>query len=124
MMPRRAVVFLIGLLGSVSSASGQEATERFIPIGQSPGLSGIHTMIGEIRNVDAQKQTLTVAAEGRTYDVVVTEHTRIWIDRSPLKLPALTGDFDDCNRGLKVEVKLEEEGQRAADWIKVQQAAR
>ncbi|MGQ0836471.1 MAG: hypothetical protein ACT4O5_16420 [Gammaproteobacteria bacterium] len=124
MMPRLALGLLIGLLGSVSLVHSQEAAERFIPIGQSPGLSGTHTMIGEIQAVEAQSRTLTVAAEGRTYSVGITERTRIWIDRSHLALPALTGDFADCRRGLKVEVKFEDEKeQAAADWIKIQQAA-
>lgn len=124
-MPRLALGLLIGLLGNVSLVHSQEATERFIPIGQSPGLSGTHTMIGEIQAVDGQSRRLTVTAEGRTYSVGVTERTRIWIDRSHLALPALTGDFADCDQGLKVEVKFEDEKeQSAADWIKVQQAAR
>lgn len=124
MMPRLALGLLIGLLGSASFVHSQEATERFIPIGESPGLSGTHTMIGEIQAVDGQSRTLTVATEERTYSVGITERTRIWIDRSHLALPALTGDFADCRRGLKVEVKLEEEKeQAAAEWIKIQQAA-
>lgn len=124
MMPRLALGFLIGLLGSASLVHSQEATERFIPIGQSPGLSGTHTMMGEIQAADGQSRTLTIAGKDRTYSVEVTERTRIWIDRSHLALPALTGDFADCHRGLKVEVKFEDEKEQgAADWIKIQQAA-
>jgi len=123
MMRRYVLGLLIGLLGCVFVAHGQEATERFIPIGQSPGLSGRYTSIGQIQSVDSRSRTLTVVADGRTYSVGVTERTRIWIDRSPFKLTALTGTVEDLQPGRKVEVKYEDEGERRfADWIKVQPA--
>lgn len=116
-----SLISLIGLLGCLSLAQAQEATERFIPIGESPGLSGKYTVIGEIQAIDSATGTMTVAADGRTYDVKVTERTRIWIDRSHLKLAPLTGNFADCEQGLKVEVKFAAEaGKETADWIKVQ----
>ena len=120
-MRRYLLGLLIGLLAGLSLALAQEATERFIPIGQSPGLSGSHTVIGEVQGGDYEVGRIAVAADGRVYDVEVTERTRIWIDRSALKLPALTGEIKDCQRGRKVEVKYEDEQkQGAADWIKVQ----
>jgi hypothetical protein len=123
-MRRYVLGLLIGLLAGLSLAFAQEATERFIPIGQSPGLSGSHTVIGEIQGGDYEAGRIEVAAGGRVYNVDVTERTRIWIDRSAFKLSALTGKIKDCQRGLKVEVKYEDEQNGgAADWIKVQPTA-
>ena len=115
---------LIGLLAGLPLAWAQEATERYIPIGQSPGLSGLHTVIGEIQGGDYEAGRIEVASGGRIHSVDITEETRIWVDRSAFKLPALAGEIKDCQRGLKVEVKYEDEQDRgAADWIKVQPAA-
>jgi len=36
-------------------------TEQYIPIGQSPGLSGKYTVIGKLQSVNAKEQTCTVA---------------------------------------------------------------
>jgi hypothetical protein len=120
-MRKYVLGLLIGLLAGLSLARAQEATERYIPIGQSPGLSGSHTVIGEVQGGDYKAGRIAVAADGRIYSVAVTERTRIWIDRSALKLPALTGKIEDCARGAKVEVSYEDDQkQGAADWIKVQ----
>jgi hypothetical protein len=125
MTRKYALGLLVGLLGTTCLVHSQEATERFIPIGESPGLSGKHTMLGEIQAVDNEGRTLTVAANGQTYSVAVTTFTRIWIDRSQQQQPALTGTLADCRRGLQVEVKLEDDEQeRVADWIKIRPAAR
>ena len=115
---------LLSVLAACSVVQAQEATERFIPIGESPGLSGTRTMIGTIEAVDREKRTLTIAAQEGTYSVAVTPRTRIWIDRSREQQPALTGTFRDCDRGRRVEVKLEEGEEPVADWIKVQADAR
>lgn len=124
-MEKYLIALLIGLTaGLPRPATAQEATERFIPLGQSPGLSGLHTTIGVVQDGDYETGRITVAADGRSHRVQVTERTRIWIDRSAFKLPALTGAIEDCRQGLKVEVKYEDEQDRvAADWIKVQPAA-
>ena len=45
---------VVALLCGVSHVHGQKATERYIPIGQSPGLSGKYTYIGSIECIDAQ----------------------------------------------------------------------
>lgn len=125
MMARIALGLVIGLLGCLSLTRAQEATERFIPIGESPGLSGKYTVIGEIQATDSERRTITVTADDQTYTVDVTDRTRIWIDRSPLRLPALSGTLADCDRGLKIEVKFGDEEKRgAADWIKIRQAVR
>lgn len=116
MIPRYASALLLVGLGV---AQAQEATERFIPIGQSPGLSGTHTMLGRIDAVDGAARALVVTAGTNTYRVAVVETTRIWIDRSHLRQPTRTGTFADCDRGLEIEVKLEGGQENVADWIKI-----
>ena len=53
--------------------------------------------------------------------VIVTEHTRIWLDRSKLKQTTVTGLFTDLQTGRKVEIKFEDEKKRRfAEWIKIE----
>jgi hypothetical protein len=104
-------------------ARGQEATERYIPLGRSPGLSGELTSIGEIAEADPRARTLTltlVDARG-THTVKITERTRIYLDRTKLKQSNLTGSFDDLRKGRRAEVKYADPAQKqAADWVKVE----
>ena len=112
--------FISVLLGQ-SFAHGQHETERFIPIGQSPGASGKATRIGTVYAVDPRTHSFElVTPEGR-YQVSVPERTPIWLDRSRQKRMALTGGFQDLQAGRRVEVKYEDaERARRVDWIKIE----
>ncbi len=104
-------------------AHGQKAVEMFIPLGQSPGLSGKVTVIGEIDAVNAQQRTITIAGPAEAWVAEVTDRTKIWLDRSQLRLTNRAGAFDDLATGLRVEVKYQSDGPRGtgpAEWIKVQ----
>lgn len=104
------------------AAHGQQSTEQFIPIGQSPGLSGTITYAGEITGVDPGLRSLTMrrAAEGDAVTVTVASDTRIWLDRSSIGQPSLSGDFADLLPGSVVEIHFRDpERRRLADWIKV-----
>lgn len=115
---------IVTLLGATPYAYGQKATEQYIPLGQSPGLSQIYTSIGRIQGVDAEKRTVTVANASGTRTVTVTERTAIWIDRTALKLSSETGRFADLRAGRTIEVKYEDPDRKAfAEWIKVAPAA-
>lgn len=108
---------IIALLGSVSHAHGQKSTERFIPIGQSPGLSNKFTYIGTIEAVAPEKRT--ISAGGHT--VKITDRTRIWLDRSKMKLGNRAGSISDLQQGRRVEIKYDNPARpQAADWIKVE----
>jgi len=112
---------VIALLLGAPLALGQMMTEQFIPMGQSPGLSGKHTDLGEIKQVDVEGRTITLggAAGGRA--VAVTERTRIWLDRSKLQQTSVAGGFADLRKGRQVEVKYEDDERRqTAAWIKVE----
>ena len=111
----------IALLGAISYAHGQKETERYIPIGQSPGLSQKYTSIGELAEVDPRAQSVTIADPAGRRTVKITEKTRIWLDRTKLKLTNLTGSFADLQKGRRVEVKYEDpQGGEVAEWVKVE----
>ena len=110
------------LLGGTPSAYGQKATEMFIPIGQSPGLSNKISIIGTIETIDARAQTIVVTGSLGSWSATITDRTKIWLDKSKLRLPNQKGTFTDLRKGLLAEVKYEEAGgsKGPADWIKVQ----
>jgi hypothetical protein len=117
-----ATALTVVLLGNISFAHGQKAAERFIPIGQSPGISGTQSHIGNIKGTDAARRTITVAvAPDKSHTVAVTDRTRIWLDRSKSRLSTLNGSYGDLKAGLRVEIKHEgPPGRQHAEWIKVE----
>ena len=113
----------VALLGATSYVHGQKETERYIPIGQSPGLSQKQTSIGEIAAVDPQARTITVTEQAGPRTVKITEKTRIWVDRTKLRQTSLTGSLADLQKGRRVEVKYADaERRQVADWVKVELA--
>ena len=99
---------------------GQQATEQFIPVGKSPGISGEYSYFGSIQQVDAQNRTITVQGAAGQHTVKVTDATRIWLDRSQTGKSNTTGSFDDLEPGRRIEMKyVNYEKKEAADWIKV-----
>lgn len=122
-IPVGALCVLAMVSLGATSAQGQEATERYIPIGQSPGLSGTVTYTGEITGVDPEARIVTLdrPADARRVTVTVTERTRIWLDRSSVGRPNLTGQFADLRQGALAEIHFQDgEPAQVADWIKIE----
>jgi hypothetical protein len=122
-MPNRylRLAIVVVLLGGSLEASAQEATEMFIPIGQSPGLSGKGSMIGTLESVDRGKGMVTISSPSGTQTVRFTDRTHIWLDRSLQKQPNQNGTIADLQQGRKVEIKLRKgEPKAVAEWIKVE----
>ena len=116
------VIFVVTLGGGLA-AYGQEATEIYIPIGQSPGLSEKTSLIGTLESVDRGRKTVTVSSPSGARTVALTERTSIWLDRSLQKQPNRSGAIADLQQGRKVEIKLRKgEPKPVAEWIKVQVA--
>lgn len=120
------VVGMSALLGGPGAASAHEMTEKYIPIGQSPGLSGKYSVIGKVQATNVRDQTVAIVGSRGTWSAKITERTKIWLDRSKLRLTNLKGTFADLRQGVTVEVK--HEGQRGifsgpAEWIKVEISA-
>ncbi len=114
-------IMMAVLLSQVSSAYGQKLTEQFIPIGKSPGLSQKYTTIGEVEQFDSGSQTLTLTTTSGKHSLKLTDKTRIWLDRSKIKLTNIKGSTADLQKGRKVEVKYEDyPNKTSAEWIKIE----
>jgi hypothetical protein len=108
------------LLGWTRTADAQRTTEQYIPIGRSPGISGVRSYIGAITAVDPQRRTITVQDSTGPHTIRVVERTRIWLDRSAERLSNAAGDMSDLRVGRRVEVKyFDDQTRDTADWIKV-----
>jgi len=109
------------LLGCFQHAYGQKATEIFIPVGKSPGLSGKYTTIGTVDTVNTHNRTIVMHDSAASYNVKITDSTKVWLDQSKLKASNKTGSFADIKKGLLVEVMYKgEKHDGAVAWIKVQ----
>jgi hypothetical protein len=118
---RIGVVLVAVLVCGGSFAHGQRATERFIPLGRSPGVSGKLTTIGTIVAVHPEQGLLRISSAAGPVDVTIPGSTPIWIDRHALGLATLTGSLADCREGLTAEVKYADpDTRKLAEWVKVE----
>ena len=117
-----AMAIVIGALGSAFEAVAQEATEMYVPIGQSPGVSNKASVVGTVQALNAAARTVTVTGPAGPQTFAVTAKTRIWLDKSALtpKQTNQSGSLADLQQGRKVEVRLQPAAKAGADWIKVQ----
>jgi hypothetical protein len=107
--------------GITAIAYAEKATELYIPVGQSPGLSDLYNLIGIVDAVDYQHRSLTVTGTSGTITVHTTDHTLIFLDKSRLRQPNQYGAFSDLKLSLTVEVRFEAgKRHRPAEWIKLQ----
>lgn len=107
-----------------SSAQAQMMTERYIPIGQSPGISGKYSYTGQIESLDTSNRTVTVRGEQGSRTIKVTEKTWIWLDRSQQRQPNVRGAMSDLQPGRRVEIKYTDyQTKDTAHWIKVAQGS-
>ena len=120
--PLRALA-LTALLACSAAAWGQKATEIYIPVGQSPGLSGKHTLMGRIQSLNPADRSMTVTdAAGAATTVRLNPQAQLWLDRSKLKQPNRKADYADYRQGMAVEVKYVKNERNAGvvEWVKVQ----
>ncbi|HEV8620747.1 MAG TPA: hypothetical protein VGQ79_06955 [Nitrospiraceae bacterium] len=115
------LAIVVVALGSTLEAAGQQATEMFIPIGQSPGLSNKESVIGTLESVYPGKRMVTISNSSGSQTVGITDRTMIWLDRSEQKQPNQNGGINDLQKGRKIEIKVRKgEAKAVAEWIKVQ----
>jgi hypothetical protein len=115
------IMAAVGLL--VMSAHAQKATEVLIPIGQSPGVSGILSVIGTIASCDHADGIVTISTEKEQHSARLTQETKVYLDRSAAKKGGTLGSRSDCQKGRRIEVKYVYEGKSrtaTAEWIKIQ----
>jgi len=113
-------IFVMLAVGGLSAVDAQQTTERYIPIGESPGVSGAYSYIGEIVAVDMSSRRLTLEDESGRHTMRVTDETRIWLDRSQRRLAALEGSYEDCQVGRRVEIMHMNDDPMVAEWVKVE----
>lgn len=113
------------LLVFSAAVVGQKSTELFVPIGESPGLSGVHTLIGRVQAVNPAARTLTVAAAAGARSVRLDDKTLVFIDRSKLRQLSTIGTLADFRPEQNAEVKFRNNNAAAgiAEWVKVQPAS-
>ena len=114
---------VLSMLAVAPTSHAHPSTERFIPIGQSPGMSGKYTHTGRISRVDERTHTLTVETDdGGSYQARLQPQTSIWLDRSKSRRATRDGDFADCRRGRRVEIKYvdDDRDRTTVDWIKIE----
>lgn len=122
---KSALVILCVLAFGAADVRAQKATEIFIPIGQSPGLSRRSTIVGTVNTVDLENRVLGVVGASGSYSIKLSERTQIWLDRSKIRLTNLTGTPEDCREGVRIEVWCKDgDTNRPAEWIKVEVTSR
>lgn len=112
-----AVVVAASLLGA-SPANGQQATEVYIPIGESPGVSAKASRTGVIHRVDYASYSIEIRVGGELRSVSVDSTTQYFIDRSKQRRKSATGTLMDCKKGQTIEVWTL--GDDIAKWIKIE----
>lgn len=100
------------------ASQAQEATERYIPIGESPGVSGQGSLIGVVDELDYESGELQLLVNNEMKTVYVDRSTRYYIDRSASRDSNVLGTLRDCRAGRRVEVAMGKNG--TARWIKIQ----
>ena len=115
-------IICVLLMGAVS-VQAEKATELFIPIDQSPGVSGEHTFTGKIDQVNPSNQTIKMSGHSGSYTVKLTQKTFIYLDRSSVQLSNSYGTLEDCGAGDTVDVKfIDNSPNKPLEWIKVKKA--
>ena len=105
------------------SVHAEKETELYIPIGQSPGLSGEYTVLGKIDQVNPGDQSFKMTGTSGSYTVKLTKNTFIYLDRSKIKRTNTYGTLADCKAGETVEVKFVDNSRnKPIEWIKVEKS--
>ena len=111
-------VLAILAMSWLSVAQAQKATERYIPLGESPGLSEDESILGNITAVDYETMSVQVRNARGSKTVRMADSTRYYIDRTKSDKPNRLGTIYDCKIGTRVEIKFFADA--TVDWIKIQ----
>lgn len=101
-----------------ADATAQQATEVYIPIGDSPGVSKDKSWIGEITTVDYGDMRVEVNTSRGMRQIKVDGKTRFYLDRTRYRKKSETGTMQDCRVGRRIEAYVGDDGK--AYWIKVE----
>lgn len=111
---------LAAILMAASPALAQQTTERYIPIGASPGISGEESVIGTISAVDYESKTMRIDGPDGTVSVTMDDGTWYFIDRSASKRSNRSGELESCETGMRVEAYVGDDGKVV--WVKIASA--
>jgi len=98
----------------------QQTTEKFIPIGMSPGVSGKSSYLGSITSVDPAAKSFSIQTDSDSKIIGVAPTTRIWLDRSKSRKSNLDGEFGALEAGSRVEIMMDPSAPTKAAWIKIE----
>ena len=120
-----AVTVGIMLAVNTPDVKAQKATEIYIPVGESPGLSGAYTKLGTVTSIDESAGTFVIADSlEQSHRVIFTDSTGIWLDKTMMKKKNTYGELSDIKVGRLVEVKYhlakDSTYMETAEWVKVQ----
>jgi hypothetical protein len=109
--------------GATAPAQAQQATERYIPIGASPGVSGRQAIMGTVVSYTNGVLTISSPAYATPQAVRMATTTRVWLDRSRAQQTNIPGDHGELRPGRPIELEFVDTAKRdVADWVKVQAA--
>jgi hypothetical protein len=100
----------------------QTMTEIYIPVGQSPGVSGKYSIMGRIESVNLKDSTVTmIPTTGNKITIKITAGCAIYLDKSKLKQSNKKGYCTDMKQGMLAEAKYRDNKPgNKIEWVKVQ----
>jgi hypothetical protein len=101
-------------------AFAQKQTEVYIPIGQSPGISGIHSVTDTIGSINTEGSLILLVLKNSSDTIKVDSTTSIYLDNSAGNVPNKQGQLAHLKTGMLIEVKYKENDPgNVAEWIKI-----
>jgi hypothetical protein len=114
------ILLTVSLFLSFATGQAQQTTEKFIPIGMSPGVSGKSSYQGNITEVNVAAKSFSMQIDGDNKVISFAPTTRIWLDRSKSRKPNLDAEPGALETGSKVEVMMDPKDPTKAAWIKIE----
>jgi hypothetical protein len=112
------IAWLVAAVLFTLTAWSHPATERYIPIGESPGVSGVHSHIGTIRSVvEVTEAGLTMRVGEDAKIVKVDRETKIYLQTADPRTSNAMGTYEDCETGRQIEAYPGDDG--TAIWLKI-----
>ena len=115
-----AITFLLIIISG--EAKSQKTTEVYIPIGESPGVSGKMTIIGKVEQIRNKDHSITVSlSDNSKLMCKMDKDTPVYLDKSTLKQSNTSGDWGYIKPGMLIEAKYKDRTKTGPiEWIKVQ----